>query len=286
MARKKSHEHANHERWLVSYADFITLLFAFFVVMFASSQTDHAKVKQVSESVQKAFSQNQISAMVNAILGGTVDEKGPGNAMMHGPGGEKPLKPGPNPTPELKQDLLPSLRILTKQLAPEIASGKISISMQARGLVISFRQAALFPSGQTEIAPGSYDSVGKVAEAILRIPNQVRLEGHTDSVPIHNARFRSNWDLSAARSIALLELLVGRFHVPDARLSIGGYADNDPAADNSTEEGRAQNRRVDIVILNSFGMRDEPERPKTASAAPPPPAPPLPDSASAGAGTP
>ncbi len=284
MARKKSHEHANHERWLVSYADFITLLFAFFVVMFASSQTDHAKVKQVSESVQKAFSQNQISAMVNVILGGTVDNKGPGNAMMHGPGGAKLLKPGPNPAPE--QDLMSSLKVLTKQLAPEIASGKISLSMQARGLVISFRQAALFPSGQTEIAPASYDSVGKVAEAILRIPNQVRLEGHTDSVPIHNARFRSNWDLSAARSIALLELLVGRFRVPDNRLSIGGYADNDPAADNSTEEGRARNRRVDIVILNSFGMRDEPERPKSASVAPSAPAPALPVSASVGAGTP
>ncbi len=285
MARKRSHEHANHERWLVSYADFITLLFAFFVVMFASSQTDHAKVKQVSESVQKAFSQNQISAMVNVILGGTVDNKGPGNAMMHGPGGAKLLKPGPNPVPEQEQDLLSSLKVLTKQLAPEIATGKISLSMQARGLVISFRQAALFPSGQTEIAPSSYDSVGKVAEAILRIPNQVRLEGHTDSVPIHNARFRSNWDLSAARSIALLELLVSRFRVPDARLSIGGYADNDPAADNSTEEGRARNRRVDIVILNSFGMRDEPERPKSAAAPPEVPSPP-PVSASVGAGTP
>ncbi len=269
MARKRAHEHANHERWLVSYADFITLLFAFFVVMFASSQTDHAKAKQVSESVQKAFSQNQISAMVATILGGTVDNKGPGNAMMHGPGGTKLLKPARNPDPDAA-DLLPSLRVLTKELSPEIASGKISLSMQARGLVISFRQAALFPSGQTEITPDSFDSVGKVAEAILRIPNQVRLEGHTDSVPIHNARFRSNWDLSAARSIALLELLVGRFHVPDARLSIGGYADNDPAADNSTEEGRARNRRVDIVILNSNGMRDEPERPPPAASVPTP----------------
>ncbi len=296
MPRKTSAEHANHERWLVSYADFITLLFAFFVVMFATSQTDRSKARQVSESVQKAFSQNQIKAMVDTILGGTVDDKGQGNAMMHGPGGTKTTgasKPAP-PAAEL----LPSLQILTKQLAPEIESGKISLSMQARGLVISFRQAALFPSGQTEITPRSFDSVGKVAEAILRIPNPVRLEGHTDSVPIHNARFRSNWDLSAARSIALLQLLVGRFNVSDSRLSIGGYADNDPAADNSTEEGRARNRRVDIVILNSNGMRDEPQRaeaPAAPAAAAPAeatpaapaesaPAPPLPLPAGAAAG--
>ena len=256
--RKPSPESAGHERWLVSYADFITLLFAFFVVMFATSQTDHSKASQVSDSVKKALSQNQFSALVATVLGGTADQKGSGNAMMKGPGGRQPSPAPPASVPVPVPELQSSLQILSKELDGEIKSGKIEISMQSRGLVISFRQAALFPSGKNEIAPESYDSVGKVASAILRIPNPVRLEGHTDSVPIHNARYRSNWDLSAARSIALLELLAGRFDVPDSRLSIAGYAENDPAADNTTEEGRARNRRVDIVILNSTGTKAEP----------------------------
>ncbi len=263
--RKSPPESSGHERWLVSYADFITLLFAFFVVMFATAQTDHSKARQVSESVNKALSQSQFSSLVATVLGGTVDQKGTGNAMMRGPGGRQPKPVGVEN--RSAPELLPTLRILSKELEGEIKSGKIEISMQARGLVISFRQAALFPSGKNEIGPESYQSVGKVASAILSIPNPVRLEGHTDSVPIHNGRFRSNWDLSAARSIALLELMAGRFDVPGSRLSIAGYAENDPAADNTTEEGRARNRRVDIVILNSNGSQGEP------SPMPQPPAP-------------
>lgn len=274
MRRKKPESHGGHERWLVSYADFITLLFAFFVVMFASSQTDRARARQVSDSVKKAFETNDVKAVVQDILGGAVDLKGKGNAMHHGPGGAKqgtvadsvaPVPPPPavqskeTAKPTREAGLLASLGELTRRLAPEIKDGKIEINMEPRGLVISFHQAALFPSGEAVIPEKSAASVGKVAEAILRLPNPVRLEGHTDSVPIHNARFRSNWDLSAARSIALLELLENRFEVPADRLSIAGYADNDPAADNSTAEGRARNRRVDIVILNSTGVQAEPD---------------------------
>ena len=285
MRKKQKGGHSGHERWLVSYADFITLLFAFFVVMFASSQTDRAKARQVSDSVKKAFDKNEMQALVENILGGAVDQKGKGDAMLRGPGGAQRAAPsdpkevanGKTEGKELKKaetaqvvGLLPSLEVLTRELAPEIRAGKIEISMEPRGLVISFHQAALFPSGEAVIEQESVRSVGKVAAAILRIPNPVRLEGHTDSVPIHNARFRSNWDLSAARSIALLELLVNHFDIPDGRLSIAGYADNDPAADNATEQGRARNRRVDIVILNASGLQGEPER-APARAGPPQP---------------
>ena len=102
-------------------------------------------------------------------------------------------------------ELLPSLQILSKELGSEIQAGKLQISMGARGLIISFTQAALFPSGEDEIAKDFYPGIQKIANAIQQVPNPVRLEGHTDSVPIHNSRFKSNWDLSAARSIALLE---------------------------------------------------------------------------------
>jgi chemotaxis protein MotB len=134
--------------------------------------------------------------------------------------------------------------------------------MGVRGLTISFQQAALFPSGEDVIAPDSYRSIEKVARAMQKIPNPMRFEGHTDAVPIHTSRFRSNWELSAARSIALMDLLSVKFGVSNGRMSIAGYADTAPVAENETELGRSRNRRVDIVILNQTGLQGEPARPK------------------------
>jgi len=256
MARRKGHDGAeNHERWLVSYADFITLLFAFFVVMFASSQADKGKAAQVSESVKKALNSQNLPVAVAAILGGAVDNRGQGNAEMKGPGGDKKV----TQTAPQMIELQSSMTVLTKELETEIRSGTLEITMEARGLTLSFRQAALFPSGGDEISTESYPAVAKVAEAIKKIPNPVRLEGHTDSVPIHNARFRSNWELSAARSVALLSLLTERFGVSNSHVSIAGYADTAPLADNDSDEGRSRNRRVDIVILNETGLKGEPQ---------------------------
>jgi chemotaxis protein MotB len=255
--RKKQAEHENHDRWLVSYADFITLLFAFFVVMFASSHADKGKAQQVSDSVKRALEQGRVghaTAALAAILGGAADQRGPGNAARKGPGGAIPegAKPGQ------LAELFPSMKVLSEELKSEIEAGRIDVRMEARGLVVSFKQAALFPSGEDGIAAAAYESLEKVARAIQRVPNPVRLEGHTDSVPIHTGRFRNNWELSAARAIALLELMATRFAVDRARMSIGGYADSAPLASNSTEEGRARNRRADVILLNERGMLAEP----------------------------
>ena len=288
MARKKAHaEHENHERWLVSYADFITLLFAFFVVMFASSQTDKAKAKQVSDSVKEAIEEGGIKATVKEVLGGTVDEVGKGNAQMRGPGGAKkitktdkvqspPREEADSPTTIV--DLIPSKQYLEKELADAIKAGKIDIHLEARGLVISLRQAAFFPSGEDTIAPETYPTIQKIAETVGKLPNPVRLEGHTDALPIHTARFPSNWDLSAARAIAMMNLMTGRFGVSMEKCAIAGYADTVPVDTNDTPEGRAHNRRVDVVILNQQAMLAEPghstavpEAPKSAAAASPAP---------------
>jgi len=269
--RKRQAAHENHERWLVSYADFITLLFAFFVVMFATSQTDKNKAQAVQDSVQKALEQGKLSAVVNAILGGSpTDRKKAGNAQLHG--STKAIeakKTEAGGSPGKVAELLPSLELLSKQLEEEIRAGKITVSMEHRGLVISFRQAALFPSGAASVVPSALAPLQKIAVVLRQIPNPVRLEGHTDSVPIHNAQFQSNWDLSAARSITLLRVLTEEYEVPGERLSIAGYADNDPTASNDTEEGRSRNRRVDIVVLNEAGLAAEPARaPPAASVRP------------------
>ena len=246
MARKKAHPaHENHERWLVSYADFITLLFAFFVVMFASSQTDKAKAQMVSDSVKQALEKGGVASAVREILGGTVDDRGKGNAQMKGPGGTE------KKTAEaVAAELTPSLKYLTKALESEIQLGKVEVHLEPRGLVVSLRQATFFPSGEDAIDPATFSSLDKIGETIHDLPNSIRLEGHTDAVPIHTARFRSNWELSAARSIAMLDLLTNRYSVQRERLAIAGYADTAPIASNDTAEGRGRNRRVDIVILN------------------------------------
>jgi chemotaxis protein MotB len=253
MARRPRHtSHENHERWLVSYADFITLLFAFFVVMFASGQTDRAKAQQMSDAVTSALANGHFSATLAAVLGGTVGEKGGGNQQRNGPGGmEKALG---DPFVEL----VPSLERLNRDLAPEIKEGKLQVELQARGLVVSLREAAFFASGDDRILPQSVATLSKVAEVIQRLPNPIRLEGHTDSVPIHNSRFQSNWELSAARSIAMLNLFQQRLDVAPGRMAVAGYADTVPVAENDTPEGRTRNRRVDIVILNLRGASTEP----------------------------
>ncbi len=269
MARKrKPPEHENHERWLVSYADFITLLFAFFVVMFASSQTDKGMAKQVSESIKEAIENDHAAAMVAAVLGGSVDNKGKGSAAAKGPGGTE-TKAEPRTEDDRRQqqlaELMPSLRVLSESLHNEIKAGEIKISMEDRGLVVSFTQAALFPSGEDVISTSAYEGIGKVATAIARLPNPVRLEGHTDSIPINTPRFHSNWDLSSARAIALLKILTEKFGVPANKLSVAGYADTAPVAANDTEEGRGLNRRVDIIVLNEQGVKGEPAKRETKS---------------------
>jgi chemotaxis protein MotB len=175
--------------------------------------------------------------------------------MMKGPGGTKPVAHQDPPT----ANLAGSLEALKAVLKPEIEKGQLKITLEPRGLVISLREAAFFASGDDAVYPGTYASIEKIARAIAALPSQVRLEGHTDSLPIHNSRFRSNWELSAGRSIAMLELLVSRFDIPPRRLAVAGYADTVPLESNDTEEGRAHNRRVDVVILNESGLGPEPK---------------------------
>jgi chemotaxis protein MotB len=255
MARKsKPKPHVNHERWLVSYADFITLMFAFFVVMFASAETNKGKAERISESVRKALEGGEVASALQAVLGGLHDDKGKGNAMMRGPGGAQRAAKDTPPSASLEAPL----QQLRATLQLEIQKGQLQVRLEPRGLVISLREASFFASGDDAILPGTYPSVGKIAAAIRPLPNPVRLEGHTDAVPIHNSRFRSNWELSAARSIAMLELMASRFQIDYGRMAVVGYADTVPMESNESEEGRSHNRRVDVVILNAAGAMPEP----------------------------
>jgi len=260
--RRRAAEHENHERWLVSYADFITLLFAFFVVMFASTQADKQKAKAVSESVKEALEHGEFSAAISTVLGRGKHENSrtaPNADRVNQSENLKPPPPSPAAAPH-PGDLAKSLEQLQQALAAEIAAGKIGLKLEPRGLVISLREAAFFASGDDAVAPASVDMLAKIAAQTQDISNPVRLEGHTDSIPIHNSRFRSNWELSSARAIAMMELLRQRFNLPPERMSVAGYAENAPVDSNDTPEGRAHNRRVDLVVLSEEGERSEPKK--------------------------
>ncbi|MBZ5580165.1 MAG: OmpA family protein [Acidobacteriia bacterium] len=272
MKKNRAPHHENHERWLVSYADFITLLFAFFVVMFATAQKDKSKIKDVSVAVRDAIEHGQLTAAITGILNHTrTPPQGKGDTRQKAPPPDAPGTPGqflpkldlpPTPPPKTpaatQADLLKSLGKLEQGLDVELKTGKVMLKLDRRGLVISLREAAFFASGDDAISGSGYRIIEKIAQVVATLPNPLRLEGHTDWVPIHNSRFKSNWELSVARSIAMLELLNQRYHFPTGRMSVAGFAENAPADTNETEEGRAHNRRVDVVVLSAEALTGEP----------------------------
>lgn len=201
----------NHlDRWLLSYADFITVLFAVFVLMFAASKAKERIGPQ----------------------------PGPGVTAADTHAGGRPVD----------SNLLSDLR---QTLQAEQKSGVVTVAVDLRGIVIALDDKLCFQPGKADIEPAAIPMFVHVGQVLARHGNRVLLEGHTDSVPIHNAQFRSNWELSTARSIAVMELMSDKAGIPGQRFLIGGSADNAPLAANTTEQGRAHNRRVEIVVIDA-----------------------------------
>ena len=275
---------ANHERWLVSFADFMTLLFALFVTMYANSMNDEGpSPKEYSEGIVRAFRSwgpyvMSGSAPEAFTLDSSAEESG-GSVDDAGPGGEDPVseteddpwlerqpsQPTPTPTPtgkggeeEENRDFRRIYEGLKTRLAEEETSGTIEISKQKRGIVISLGEAGFFDSGSADVRANSFHTIRTIAQELRKMREQrkddlaIRIEGHTDNVPLRSgSRFVDNRGLSCFRAISVLDLLEKRFGFPAASLSPMGYADTRPKAGNDTPAGRARNRRVDIVVLNA-----------------------------------
>jgi chemotaxis protein MotB len=242
MARKKKHaEHVNHERWLVSYADFITLLFAFFVVMFAVSQVDSKKVGRFSESFQSATEWQ------------VMDGKGRG---VLNTGGEPQAPPSPVEMAKIgkqKNDYGTQkghIRDGLAQRAKKIAGlGGLKVIDAHNELVIRLPDTMLFDVGDADLRKEGREVLDAIIDELKDRPVRVRIEGHTDAIPIHTARFPSNWELSMARAMAVTDEFLTAKSIDPSRLSAAGYGEHQPATTNATPEGRAQNRRVDIVVV-------------------------------------
>lgn len=258
MRKKKKQEHGNHERWLVSYADFITLLFAFFVVLYSSAQVDKRRVGQLALAIQVAFQQMGIFQASNSKPALLDSEPMPfstvqivENAERNDAMGRLVNSPQGQLTNAPARELMTNLQNqLESTLSPEIKKHTITVSPTREGIVVSLKEAGFFDSGSAAIRPDALSTIAHFIGVIRPYPVHIRIEGHTDNVPIHTARFDSNWELSTARATEMIKLFIAQFGIAPNRLSASGYGEYYPIASNDTPEGRAQNRRVDLVLLN------------------------------------
>ena len=241
-----------HDRWLVSYADFITLLFGFFVVLYAFARADEKKQQQVSHAIDTAFhamGMAQTAPGASSAPGSAGSSSDPGQAAGSAESAN-PVATEDILTPIQIRDDLDRLRLdLTHSLSGQVASHSISLEMGRDGLVISLREAGFFQSGSAAPKPEALPTLRFIAARLGATPYDLRIEGHTDNVPIHNAQFNSNWELSTARATGIAQLFLELEAISPDRISAAGYAEYHPVASNATLEGRAQNRRVDLVVL-------------------------------------
>ena len=236
MAKHKHEEHENHERWLVSYADFITLLFAFFVVMYSVSALNEGKFRTVSESIKAALhpvAHQEASSMAFNI------------------GQSRPSLRTPS-VPGSKEVAVRHLRELVKSVQAASQFALIHMLEKEDGdIVITIPDHVLFNSGEAAIRQEALPFLKGMSTALLELNRHMRVEGHTDNVPIRTAQFPSNWELSATRAVMVVRVFSELYGVPPDHMAVMGYADTRPVIPNLTPEQRAKNRRVEIIIMEN-----------------------------------
>lgn len=251
MGKQKHEEHENHERWIIPYADMVTLLFAFFVVMYSISQQDLARLKNVSESVQEAFMGHK--------KGGPKNKK----TILAKSASEADAKTGSRFIARRTVNNQDVIDEVEKKLQQEgfdlIFQDKISpiqVKLDSRGVVISISGGFLFDEGSTEVQPQMYPVLGMIADIIKGTDRLVLIEGHTDKQQTVGSLVYSNWELSTLRATSTARLLIEQYAIDPKRLTASGYAHYRPIADNASAQGRAQNRRVEVVLLNASSLDD------------------------------
>ena len=232
--RAHAHVAPSQDRWLISYADFVTLLFAVFVVLFAFSRRSTQAIHTVSSAIHSGF--ESLSAA----------PPDPRATQPTGPSTIQAKLTTPSPPAFNTAELS---RQLQGVLGDSISRHEIVMQQTPDGLIISLRELGFFNSGEATLLPGAAQKLIKTAKILMQHGLEVRVEGHSDDQPIHNAVFQSNWELSTARAMSVLSMLVDQAGFPPTRISIAGYGAYRPAAPNTSPEGRRMNRRVDLVVI-------------------------------------
>jgi len=228
MRRAAPPTRSGHDRWLISYADLVTLLLALFTTLYAASTIDAHKLGPLSSSIREAFD----APPATAVPGAAPAIVAPVTVVAGAPP---------------REDL--QLR-LARDLAEAIKLDRVRMHRDARGLILSLPEEAAFAVASSDVSGEARQMVDRIAAAVAPTPNSIRIEGHTDDVPIRTSRFQSNWELSTARASAVVEYLVTTSGLAPGRLSAAGYGEFHPRVPNDTPENRAANRRIDIVILD------------------------------------
>ena len=242
MRRKRHVEHENHDRWLVSYADFITLLFAFFAVLYATSVSDVKKQEEFEQSIKQQF-----STVMGFNNGSRFDE-------LNDPRNNSPIKPildtFPPPGSSAQEVEGYVQRKLEKEMSDsERAEAGIQVKHDAIGVRIEVAASKIFPSGSAELRVDSAKALEELGEILRESGRHIIIEGHSDDQPIKTERYPSNWELSASRATKIVRYLIAREHIPADRLTAVAYADQMPIVPNNSEENRAKNRRIEIMIV-------------------------------------
>ena len=245
MARKhRRHEYENHERWLISYADFITLLFAFFVVMYAISVVNEGKYKTFGASLISAF-----SGRTNVEKIASLELSDPGSfSLLKALTTRRSAKTAEERQRKQREYMQSVTKILSRVMASLVKSGQVDVTNTSRGVVLEINASALFAQGEADLQGDATKILSDVAQVLVQGDQAIEVEGHTDTSPISTPQFPSNWELSSARASSVVRLFIDQ-GVAATRLTAVGSADNLPVASNDTPEGRARNRRVTVTLL-------------------------------------
>jgi chemotaxis protein MotB len=254
--RRSEDEHENLERWLVSYADFITLLFAFFVVMYSISSINEGKYRVLSESLAAVFTHGKGESAARTMEPIQVGEAKKSDNLIN-------LLPASTPAPEIeRQDALQAeqaqLQSVADQieavLSPYIQDDLVTVKRDQLWIELEMKSGLFFSSGSAALSKDSLAMLYRLSEIFGHINNAIHVEGHTDNVPISTAEFPSNWALSSARAASVVKQLMDNGIDPRRMVAIG-YGEYHPVADNRTEEGRNKNRRVVIIVMSDKAAR-------------------------------
>lgn len=247
---KKHPDHVNLERWLVSYADFITLLFAFFVIMYAISRSDIQKFKQVSESLRAAFSADfidQTGTSGGKSLNQFEQQLPTGGLLIDMPAGKTNIRSYENEELKRLADIMEES--LSFELGPLDAAEKLQITYDDRGLVVRLSAKGFYDSGRADVRREALGVLNQIAKTLATTKRNIRVEGHTDNGKTASEYFPSNWELSTARASWIVRYFIQKFKFDPTLLSAAGLAEFHPIDTNDTDTGRDRNRRVEILVL-------------------------------------
>ena len=242
MGKRRHEEHENHERWLVSYADFITLLFAFFTVLYATSERDLHKQKEFEDSIKAAMTPMSESSQL------------PTDSSINSSDAVNPIESPIDSYALTKRRLDQLEEQMRKDLEGALGSEQFKATVQSvhhdkEGIRVTLSSELLFPSGSDRIREESLKTISALADALKKMNGQIVVEGHTDNQPIGTSKFPSNWDLAAARSTMFVRFLISRHKIPASRVQVTAFADQRPIANNESDSSRAQNRRIEVLLI-------------------------------------